>query len=235
MRQENGPFKPVAPGSTASAGTRTPLSVMSHWIEARIPSLGSMGVAVKPPVPVGTTKPRIPSSVFAQMIATSAMEASPIHRFAPSITQSSPSRTAVVTMLAGSLPAVGSVSPKQPIRSPAAMPGSQRCFCSSEPNLPIALIASEPCTLTNVRRPESPASSSMAARPYSTALRPAHPYPFRCMPSRPSAPISLTISRGKCAASYQLAIFGRIRSATNARTRSRRASSSAENRVSRPR
>ena len=38
-------------------------------------------------------------------------------------------------MLAGSLPAVGSVSPKQPISSPLAMPGSHCCFCSSEPCL----------------------------------------------------------------------------------------------------
>ena len=78
-------------------------------------------------------------------------------------------------MPAGSLPAVGSVRPKQPISSPAAIPGSQRCFCSSEPNLWIALIAREPWTLTKVRTPESPASSSIAASPYSTALRPAQP------------------------------------------------------------
>ena len=74
-----------------------------------------MGVAVKPGAAVGTTKPRMSSVVLAQITATSAMEARPIHRFAPSITHSSPSRTAVVSMLAGSLPAVGSVSPKQPI------------------------------------------------------------------------------------------------------------------------
>ena len=109
------------------------------------------------------------------MIATSAIEASPIQRLAPVSTQPSPSRTARVAMLAGSLPAVGSVSPKQPISSPAAMPGSHRCFCSSEPNFAIALIASEPCTETKVRMPESPASSSIAARPYSTAERPAQP------------------------------------------------------------
>ncbi len=53
------------------------------------------------------------------------------------------------------------------------------------------------------------------------------------MPSSPSAPISLTISRGKYAASYQAAMFGRIRLATNSRTRSRKASSSAENKLSR--
>ena len=36
-------------------------------------------------------------------------------------------------------------------------------------------MASEPCTLTKVLKPESPASSSMQASPYSTALLPAHP------------------------------------------------------------
>ena len=66
------------------------------------------------------------------------------------------------------------------------MPGSHRCLWASEPNLAIALIASEPWTLTKVRSPESPASSSIAASPYSTALRPAQPYPERCMPSSPS-------------------------------------------------
>ena len=71
-------------------------------------------------------------------------------------------------MLDGSEPAVGSVSPKQPIVSPAAMPGSHSFFCSSEPHLWMALMAREPWTLTKVRSPESPASSSMAARPYST-------------------------------------------------------------------
>jgi hypothetical protein len=109
------------------------------------------------------------------MIATSAMEARPIQRFAPFSTQPEPTRSARVSMLAGSLPAVGSVSPKQPISSPAAMPGSHCFFCSSEPNLEIALMASDPCTETKVRMPESPASSSIAAIPYSTALRPPQP------------------------------------------------------------
>ena len=64
-------------------------------------------------------------------------------------------------------------------------------------------MASDPCTLTKVRSPESPASSSSAARPYSTALRPAQPYPDRCEPSRPSLPISVTSSAGNTAFSYQ--------------------------------
>ena len=56
-------------------------------------------------------------------------------------------------MLDGSEPALGSVSPKQPIASPPASSGSQRSFCSSEPNAWIAFIASEPCTDTNVPQP----------------------------------------------------------------------------------
>ena len=88
-------------------------------------------------------------------------------------------------MLDGSEPAAGSVSPKLPITSPRAIGGSHSCFCSSLPHRWIEPIASEPCTETNVRMPESPASSSSAARPYSTALRPGHPYPSRFMPSTP--------------------------------------------------
>jgi hypothetical protein len=83
----------------------------------------------------------------------------------PFKTQSSPSRFAVVRIDAGSDPASGSVNPKQPIASPAAIRGSHSCFCSSEPNFQIANIASDPCTETNERRPESPASSSWQTSP----------------------------------------------------------------------
>ena len=103
--------------------------------------------------------------VRAQITARSAIDASPIHRLAPLITQSSPAWLAVVVMLAGSLPDSGSVRPKQPISSPEAIGGSQRSFCASVPNFAMALMASDPCTLTKVRSPESPASSSSAARP----------------------------------------------------------------------
>ena len=89
-----------------------------------------------------------------------------IHILPPDSTQSSPSRRARVDMFAGSEPWSGSVSPKQPISSPAAMPGSHCCFCSSLPYFQIAYMASEPCTLTSDRTPESAASSSMQARPY---------------------------------------------------------------------
>ena len=49
--------------------------------------------------------------------------------------------------------------------SPAAMPGSHRSFCSSEPNFQIGNIASEPWTDTKLRSPLSAASSSRHATP----------------------------------------------------------------------
>src|SRR5215207_570832 len=175
----------------------------------------------------------MPSSVWAHTTATSAMVPIPIQRFRPFKTHSEPSLRAKVFMLAGSLPASGSVRPKQPIASPLAILGSHSFFCSSEPNLWMALIASEPCTLTKVLSPESPASSSMQARPYSTALLPAQPYPERCMPSSPFSPISGTISLGKTASSHHCATFGFILSPTNERISSRVARSSSESRTSR--
>ena len=124
---------------------------------------------------VGTTKPRMPSSVRAHTTATSATVPLVIHILVPSRTQSSPSRLAAVRMPAGFEPKSGSVRPKQPIASPVAMRGSHSCLCSSEPKAWIAYIASEPCTLTSDRMPESPASSSRQASPYAVALVPAQP------------------------------------------------------------
>ena len=124
-----------------------------------------MSWVVKPSVPLGTRKPRVPSSVTAHTTATSAIEPLVIHIFCPCRIQSGPSRRARVRIEPGSDPASGSVSPKQPIASPAAMRGSHCCFCSSLPQRQIAYIASDPCTETSERRPLSPASSSMHARP----------------------------------------------------------------------
>ena len=101
----------------------------------------------------------------AQITATSATLPLVIHILVPFSTQSSPSRTARVRIEPGSEPESGSVRPKQPISSPAAMRGSHSCFCSSEPNRQIGNMASEPCTDTKLRAPESPASSSRQASP----------------------------------------------------------------------
>jgi hypothetical protein len=124
-----------------------------------------MFLALNPGVSVGTRNPATPSSVRAHTTATSAMPPFVIHIFVPERTQSSPSRRAAVRMWAGSLPKSGSVSPKHPITSPAAIPGSHACFCSSEPNRQIGNMASDPWTDTALRNPLSPASSSMHARP----------------------------------------------------------------------
>src|ERR1700729_3607255 len=124
-----------------------------------------MVLAENPGVLVGTTKPRTPSSVTAQTIAPSATDPLVIHILRPLRIQSDPSRRARVVIEAGSEPASGSVRPKQPSSSPAAMPGNQCCFCSSEPNRQIANIASDPCTETIDRMPESAASSSVHASP----------------------------------------------------------------------
>ena len=122
--------------------------------------------ALKPGMPFSTRKPlTLPSSLRAHTTATSAREPLVIHIFEPLSTQPSPDFFARVRMPAGLEPASGSVRPKQPIVVPAAIPGSQRSFCSSEPQRWIANIASEPCTEQNERRPESPASSSRHVRP----------------------------------------------------------------------
>jgi hypothetical protein len=160
VRHENGAESPAAPGSLAASGTRTRSSCTSHWIDARSDSFVVMSVAVNPGVDVSTRKPRTPSSVRAHTTATSAIDARPIQRLLPSRIQSPPSRRAEVCIDPGSLPPAGSVRAKHPIAVPARIAGSQRSRCSSEPNLSIADIASEPCTDTNVRHDESTASSS---------------------------------------------------------------------------
>ncbi len=137
--------------------------------DARSESFFSMSRALNPGVSVGTTKPAYfppgRSSVRAHTMATSAIDPLVIHILVPFRIQSSPERLAFVRMLDGSLPESGSVSPKQPMASPAAMRGSHSCFCSSLPNFQIGNMASEPCTDTKLRAPLSPASSSRHARP----------------------------------------------------------------------
>ncbi|CAB4881990.1 unannotated protein [freshwater metagenome] len=98
-----------------------------------------------------------------------------IHILLPLRIQSSPSRLARVSMPPGLDPKSASVRPKQPMSEPSAIPGSHCCFCSSDPYFQIANIASEPCTETSERMPESMASSSRQANPYAVADVPAQP------------------------------------------------------------
>jgi hypothetical protein len=65
----------------------------------------------------------------------------------PLITQSLPSRTAVVRCAAASLPASGSLSAKQPSSLPWASGTSHCCFCASVPNRRIGSHTSELLTL----------------------------------------------------------------------------------------
>ena len=108
-------------------------STSSEVTEARSDSFLWISLAVNPGVSVGTRKPRMPSSVCAQTVATSARLPLVIHILVPLSTQSLPSRRARVRMPAGLEPKSGSVRPKQPIASPAASLGSHSFFCSSEP------------------------------------------------------------------------------------------------------
>ena len=113
------------PGSIASAGSRTPSSTSSAVTEARSDILCLISGAVKPGVSVGTTKPRTPSSVRAQTTATSATEPLVIHILVPvEHPVAAVAHGARVRMPPGSEPKSGSVSPKQPIASPAAIRGS---------------------------------------------------------------------------------------------------------------
>ena len=81
-----------------------------------------------------TMKQHTPASVRAAERRTMPAR-SPLvtHIFVPSITYSSPSRTALHTRLRVSLPASDSESDKQPRSSPVAILGSHRAFCASVP------------------------------------------------------------------------------------------------------
>ncbi len=87
-------------------------------------------------------------------------------------------------------PASGSVIPKAMMTEPSAIPGSQRCFCSSVPKRPITVpqIAGE-TTIINWLQPAAVSSSSTSARSY----MPPPPPPYssgRLTPRKPSLPAS---------------------------------------------
>ena len=89
-----------------------------------------MVVAVKPGLSFSTRNPfTSPSwSERAQTTTTSAIDPLPIQRLAPSSTQSSPTRRAVVSSDTESEPWSGSVKANAPMASSRAMAGSQRFF-----------------------------------------------------------------------------------------------------------
>src|SRR5215471_10904227 len=88
------------------------------------------------------------------------------------------------------------------------------------------------CTLTKLRTPESPRSSSCVISPYSTLPMPAHPYPFSDAPKNPSSAMGLTSSRGKRPARLHSSIIGIRLSSMNWRVVSRTSFSSSVSRES---
>ena len=88
-----------------------------------------------------TMKAEMPSSVRAARATMPARSPLVTQALVPLMTYSSPSRSARHEMLRVSLPASGSDSDRAPRRSPVAMVGSQRCFCSSVPCVMISVAA----------------------------------------------------------------------------------------------
>ena len=91
---------PRASGRRFSSGTSTSWRKSSDVMLARSENLPLMSLDSKPGRSVSTRKPRTPSSVSAQMTATSAMDPFVIQRLAPESSQVSPWRTALVRMAA---------------------------------------------------------------------------------------------------------------------------------------
>ena len=88
-----------------------------------------------------TMNAEMPSSVRAASATMPARSPLVTHALVPLRTYSSPSRCALQAMLRVSLPASGSDSDSAPRRSPVAIDGSQRCFCSSVPWAMISVAA----------------------------------------------------------------------------------------------
>src|SRR6478752_5977412 len=144
----------------------------------------------------------------------------------PLTIQSSPSRTAVVFSAARSEPPEGSVIAMPQMSSPAAMPGSQRCFCSSVPRS--TMYGGQ--TSAWIPKHEETAALNLENSSAATALNrkssaPAPPYSSgMSRPSRPCLPASSQTARSIDLAEMKSSARGfRLRS-TNSRTDARKAS-----------
>ena len=113
-----------------------------------------------------------------------------MYTFWPDRIQSLPSRRAVVVIRCELDPASGSVIAKAIVIEPSAMPGIQRLFCSSVPNLPmiVPLMAGETTIISSAH--PCAAISSMTS---DSSYMPAPPPPYssgRLAPMKPSFPAS---------------------------------------------
>jgi hypothetical protein len=135
-----------------------------------------------------------------------------IQFFAPLITHSSPSRTAVVRIAPGSEPASGSDSANAGDHSPVAHLGRKRCLISSEPNsrsgiVPSSWIIRISALDAHARAISSTATLSISAPwctpPYSSGI---------ARPRMSCSPRSLRTSHGYSPVSSISAARGAIRS-----------------------
>ena len=144
----------------------------------------------------------------------------------PSITHSSPSRTALVRIPPGSEPASGSESANAGLHSPMAQRGRKRCLSSSEPN---SLIGSVPSSwIIRIRAEDAHALATSSTAMLSISV----PVPVppcsasNGSPSRSCAANSSRMSRGYSAFSSISAARGATRSTTILRIVSRKSSNS---------
>ncbi len=157
--------RPASP-SRWSAGTRHD-SKRRPWVsEARHPILRYAGSTTSPGVPAGTTMVLMPSSEVRAVTVISVVIGVPelvMKALVPSITHSSPSRTARVRVAAASDPASGSVRANAAKARPASRSGSQRCFCSSVPKAKIGLAPSPTAASRVIASDESTLAISSTA------------------------------------------------------------------------
>ncbi len=127
--------------SSRSSETKQFSITTSAVSEARMPSLFSFLPGRNPSIPLSSTKaemlwPRVPlGSVTAKTTQVSPTLPWVVKVLAPFRIQPPSTRSARVRVPAASEPAPGSVRLQAPIFSPLASGTSQRCFCSSLPNL----------------------------------------------------------------------------------------------------
>ena len=144
----------------------------------------------------------------------------------PSITQSSPSRTARVRIPPGSEPASGSESANAGVHSPEAHRGRNRCFSSSEPK---SLIGSVPSSwIIRIRALDAHALATSSTAMLSISV----PVPVPPCSVSNGSPIrswsanSSRMSRGYSAGLVDLGRRGATRSTTILRIVSRKSSNS---------
>ncbi len=187
---------------------------------------------MNPGVPDGTSRAEISRCPVRAVTVTTLVIGVPefvMNDLAPLITHSSPSSSARVFVAPASEPASGSVSPKAASARPATRSGSQRCFCSSVPNVRIGLMP-RPTPADSVMpmdwsiRPSSSIAThsvvkSAAAPPYCSGA---------VNPNRPSSPIFGTRSAGKWCARSHSATCGATSVSAKSRTTLRNSSWSAD-------